>query len=90
MISRRSLFLGSAALLAAPSIVRAASLMPLSVPKLVMPALDGSPVSLLPGSVNYGRSPLVSILDDFRALNAAEKAHFRSLHAVSCSIIEHQ
>ncbi len=31
MISRRSLFTGSAALLAAPSIVRVASLMPLSV-----------------------------------------------------------
>lgn len=37
MLSRRSLFAGAVALVAAPSIVRVSSLMPVSVPKIVLP-----------------------------------------------------
>jgi hypothetical protein len=51
MISRRGLFLGAGALLAAPSIVRAASLMPVSVRPIAI--IGAAPMSILPGGVTY-------------------------------------
>lgn len=51
-MNRRGLFLGAAALLAAPSIVRVSSLMPVSVRKLPGPWLPLNSISFAPGVVN--------------------------------------
>lgn len=52
LTSRRSLLGGIAALIAAPSIVRAGALMPVKVPPLVVPTVKVTPIKTF--EVSYG------------------------------------
>ena len=69
-MNRRGFILGSSAILTAPAIVRASSLMPVSVPVrrgfrpafAVLPSIGGDGVAL----GGYGRSPLASVLEPMR------------------------
>src|SRR4051812_3637220 len=83
MLNRRGFLTGMGSLLAAPAIVRAASLMPIraiEVPGWPMPPEDWMPFDLRPGAVNsvYGQSPAMLIMPDLRAYNAAVLARLKA------------
>lgn len=62
MIARRSFLTGLSALIAAPAIVRAESLMKVRAPRIVVPRWEADLI------MPYGRSPMMDALSELREL----------------------
>lgn len=78
-LSRRSFFAATAGLIAAPAIVRVASIMPVSVPRLIVQP--------------YGRSPAMDALGDMQAYNRLLRASlgdnpafFKMMHNIATAL----